>query len=201
MLKRIWLSIILTMAFASFSFAQTTESPTKKPTSQPTPKTTSEASGQTGARSRNPVSMSMIDTFNTLLDGIRAANAKTVSNIYWRSPELVIFNSNGTVTKGWEQMSKNRESSYAKLKDVVLNERDVHATMLGRDNGVVNFLWTQSQTSDGVPDSASGRTTLIFRHIGTSWKIVHAHISPDSPDPSRILQTEQTTPMTPETPL
>jgi ketosteroid isomerase-like protein len=138
--------------------------------------------------------MSMLDTFNALLDGIRAANAKTVSDYYWRSPELIIFNSNGTVTKGWEQMSKNRESSYAKLKDVVLEVRDVRATMLGRDGGVVNFLWTQSQTSDGVPDSASGRTTLVFRRVANAWKIIHAHISPDAPDPSRVLQSEQATP-------
>ena len=170
------------------AYAQGTDTPSKKSTTTPATSQTK----QTGTKTKPPGSMSMLDTFNALLEGIRAANAKAVSDIYWRSPELLIFNSNGTVTRGWDQMSKNRESSYAKLKDVVLKEREVRATMLGRDAGVVNFLWTQAQTSDGVPDSAGGRTTLVFRHIGNSWKIVHAHISPDSPDPSRVLQTEQT---------
>jgi len=188
MFKRIIPSFVLTCAIASISFAQGTTAPPKKPA---TPPAKTEPT-QTGTKAKNPASMSMLDTFNALLDGIRAANAKTVSDSYWRSPELLIFNSNGTVTKGWEQMRKNRESSYAKLKDVILEVRDVHATMLGRDGGVVNFLWTQSQTSDGMPDSASGRTTLVFRHVGNSWTIVHAHISPDSPDPSRVLQSEQT---------
>ena len=196
MLKRITLSVAMIIATASIAFAQGTDAPAKKTGSTP-PKA---GTTQTGTKGKTSASMSMLETFNALLEGIRAANAKAVSDIYWRSPALVIFNSNGTVTKGWEQMSKNREGSYAKLKDVVLTEHDVRATMIGRDAGVVNFLWTQSQTSDGAPDSASGRTTLIFRHIGTSWKIIHAHISPDSPDPSRVLQSEQATPADTPTP-
>jgi ketosteroid isomerase-like protein len=187
MLKRIILSIAMMFVVTSMSVAQSTEMPAKKTTTTPAKTDTT----QTSTKPKNPASMSMLDTFNALLDGIRAANAKTVSDFYWRSPELVIFNSNGTVTKGWDQMSKNRESSYAKLKDVVLQERDVHARMFGLDYGAVSFLWTQSQTSDGVPDSASGRTTLIFRRVGKVWKIIHAHISPEAPDPSRVLKSEQ----------
>lgn len=191
MLKRINLIIAMTFTCAAFSFAQGTIVPAKKTTPAAKTQTT-----QTETKSKSSASMTMLETFNALLDGIRAANAKAVSDFYWRSPELVTFNSNGTITKGWEQMRKNRESSYAKLKDVVLDTREVHATMLGRDAGIVQFLWTQSQTSDGMADSASGRTTLVFRHYVNGWKIIHAHISPDSPDPSRVLQSEQAQPST-----
>jgi len=187
MLKRIILLFVAIFAFATMSLAQETDTPitTKVP---PPPKT---RTTQPGTTTKTSASMSMLDTFNALLEGIRSANAKVVSDFYWRSPELVIFNSNGTVTRGWDQMSKNRESSYAKLKDVILQESDVHARMFGLDYGEVNFLWTQSQTNDGVPDSASGRTTLIFRRVGKAWKIIHAHISPSAPDQSRVLQSEQ----------
>ena len=96
----------------------------------------------------------------------------------------------GTVTRGWEQMHTNRQSSYAKLKDVKLEVRDARVQMLGRDGAVVAFLWTQSQTYDGTPDTATGRTTLVFRRIGKQWK---AHISPDSPDQLRVPASERTT--------
>ena len=105
----------------------------------------------------------------------------------------MIFNSNGTVTKGWAQLHSNMESSYPNLKDVKLDPRDVHVQMLGRDGAVISFHWTQSQTANGTPETATGRTTLVFRRIGTAWKIVHRQTSTDSLDQSRVLPSERTT--------
>ena len=113
---------------------------------------------------------------------------------YWNSSTLVLFNYNGTVTKGWDQLKKNRESSFPQSKDVKLEIRDRHVTMLGRDGAVVTCLWTQAQTFNGQPDSASGRMTLVFKRVGTEWKAVHLHTSPDKPDASRIPPSEQPTP-------
>ena len=135
--------------------------------------------------------------FNKLLDGIRKANVKAVTDVYWNSPQLNLFNYNGTVTKGWEQMRKNRESSYPDLKDVKLDVRDVSITMLGRDGGVVSCLWTQSQTYKGTPETATGRMTLVFKRVGKDWKAIHLHTSPDKPDPSRVLPSEQAPASTP----
>ena len=73
----------------------------------------------------------MLAAFNGLLDGIRHANVDEVMGVYWNSPRLNLFNYNGTVTKGWEQVRKNRESSYPEIKDVKLEVRDVSVTMLG----------------------------------------------------------------------
>jgi hypothetical protein len=146
------------------------------------------------ATKTEPSAKDVLATFHTLLDGIRNANVNVVTGVYWNSPQLVLFNNNGTVTKGWEQMRKNRESSYPNLKDVKLDVRDERVQMLGRDGAVVTCLWTQSQNYKDTPETATGRMTIVFRRIGTAWKAVHLHTSPDAPDPSRVLPSEQTTP-------
>src|SRR5437764_15477430 len=97
-------------------------------------------------------------------------------------------------------MHSNIESSFPNLKDVKLDPRDVRVQMLGRDGATVSFLWTQSQTVSGTPETGTGRTTLVYRRIGTSWKIVHRHTSPESPDQSRVLPSERTTPTPTPTP-
>jgi ketosteroid isomerase-like protein len=129
--------------------------------------------------------------FNKLLDGIRKANVKSVTDVYWNSPQLNLFNYNGSVTKGWEQMRKNRESSYPEIKDVKLDVRDVNVTMLGVNAALVTCVWTQSQNYKGTPETASGRMTLVFRKVGPAWKAIHLHSSPDQPNPAAIPPSEQ----------
>jgi uncharacterized protein (TIGR02246 family) len=138
--------------------------------------------------------------FDTLIDGIRRADAKAVMDVYWNSPQLVLFNNNGTVTKTWEQVRQNRESLYAKVSDVKLDVRDVQVRPLGPSAAVVSCLWEQSQTADGQPERATGRLSIVFQKVGTAWKAVHAHTSPDRPDPSRLLPSERTTTTTPAEP-
>lgn len=216
MLKRFFLIMTLVCAVAIVGYAQNANSSTttRQRTSTPTatPKTSTQGAQTTGAQEASPAptprtpgkrtsnakseptSKDVLAAFNTLLDGIRSADVDVVTGVYWNSPQLVLFNNNGTVTKGWEQMRKNRESSYPNLKEVKLTERDVRVQMLGRDGAVVTCLWTQSQTYKELPETATGRMTIVFRRIGTTWKAVHLHTSPDAPDPSRLLPSEQTTP-------
>jgi ketosteroid isomerase-like protein len=146
---------------------------------------------------QDPASQSVATAFNALINGIRKSDLNAITSAYWNSPRLVLFNNNGTVTKGWEQMRKNRESSIKDVKDVKLEVRDVSITMLGRDGAVVNALWTQSQDYKGQPETATGRMTIVFRRIGTAWKAIHLHTSPDRPDPSRVMPSEQTATPTP----
>ena len=153
--------------------------------------------------SETPGSQSVIAAFNALVNGIRHADAKAVSGVYLNSPRLILFNNNGTVTRGWDQMRKNRESSYVDVKDVKLDVRDVSITMLGRDGALVSCLWTQSQTYKGTPETATGRMTLVFKRVGKDWKAIHLHTSPDKPEPARVLPSEQipgTTPPAPPNP-
>ena len=139
--------------------------------------------------------------FNKLLDGIRKANVKAVTDVYWNSPQLNLFNYNGTVTKGWEQMRKNRESSYPEIKDVKLDVRDVNITMLGQTAALVTCVWTQSQNYKGAPETASGRMTLVFRKVGPAWKAIHLHSSPDQPNPAAIPPSEQQQPTPAPSPI
>ena len=139
-------------------------------------------------------STGVLAAFDKIIDGIRKANVDLYMSGYWDSAPLVLFNYNGSVTRGWDQLKKNRESSFPQSKEVKLDIRDRHVTMLGRDGAVVTCLWSQSQTFNGQPDTASGRMTLVFKRVGNEWKAVHLHTSPDKPDATRIPASEQPTP-------
>jgi ketosteroid isomerase-like protein len=175
-----------------------TSKPSPTPTKTVTKSSDSSPSGsQTGGATSTPAtgpSTAVLAAFDKIIDGIRRANVNLYMSGYWNSPTLVLFNYNGTATRGWDQLKKNRESSFPQSKEVKLEVRDRHLTMLGRDGAVVTCLWTQSQTFNGQPDSASGRMTLVFKRVGTEWKAVHLHTSPDKPDPSRVPASEQTPP-------
>jgi ketosteroid isomerase-like protein len=105
-----------------------------------------------------------------------------------------MFNYNGSVTKGWEQVRRNRESSYPEIKDVKLDVRDVSVTMLGQAGALVTCQWTQTQNYKGAPETASGRMTLVFRRVGNAWKAIHLHSSPDAPNPASIPPSERPSP-------
>jgi ketosteroid isomerase-like protein len=219
MLRRLLTIIMVTCALSAYGFAQNSNSSTatRKRTSaaqtktasspakgveeagaqqQPeeTPARTPSARSKTAGSKNVPTAKDVLATFNALLEGIRHTDVNAVTGVYWNSPQLVLFNNNGSVTKGWEQLHTNRESSYPNMKDVKLDVRDVRVQMLGRDGAVITCLWTQSQTYKGSPETATGRMTLVFRRIGITWKAVHLHTSPDSPDQSRVLPSEQATP-------
>lgn len=195
----------LLLIFSTFSFAQnanssattnsrprTTTSPAPAAKVQAKPVAKPAATPAKQAATPAPAADTVSATFDKIIEGLRTTNVDLATKGYWNSPALVLFNYNGSVTKGWEQMRKNRESSYRDIKDVKLDIRDKHVFMLGRDGAVVTCLWTQSQTYKGAPDSASGRMTLVFKHVGTAWKAVHLHTSPDRPDASRVPASEQT---------
>jgi ketosteroid isomerase-like protein len=179
-------NILLVMSFVVLSFS-TAVAQTKPPVPTRTPATQTEQTAPTGPEAVRAA-------FNKLLDGIRKANVKVVADVYWNSPQLNLFNYNGTVTKGWEQMRKNRESSYPEIKDVKLDVRDVNITMLGQTAALVTCVWTQSQNYKGAPETASGRMTLVFRKVGPAWKAIHLHSSPDQPNPAAIPPSEQQQP-------
>ena len=134
------------------------------------------------------------EAFDSLVDGIRRADAAAVTELYWNSPQLVVFNNNGTVTRGFAQVKENRQSLYAKVSDVKLDVRDVRVKTLGPTAAVVTCLWEQSQTAEGQPERATGRLTIVYQKVGAAWKIVHTHTSPDKPSPSNLLPSERTPP-------
>ena len=158
--------------------------------SKPTPATAPKKQATT-TPAQDPGSAGVLAAFNTLLNGIRHASVDEVMSAYWNNPQLNLFNYNGSVTKGWNQVRKNRESSYPEIKDVKLEVRDVAVTMLGPTGAVVTCQWTQSQDYKGAPETASGRMTLVFKRIGNAWKAIHLHSSPDAPNPAVIPPSEK----------
>lgn len=154
------LLIILTLSF--IAFGQTT-------------KKTKPAANQTATEEK-----AVRAAFEDLIRALEDSNIEGSTEPYWNSSDLQVFNHNGTVTKGWEQNRKNRESSYPRIKNTKLETRDVRVTMLGNGGALVTFLWKQTREFDGKAESASGRTTLVYKKIGKDWKIVHTHASPDN---------------------
>lgn len=210
MIKKLFLGAAILVALASAAFAQNSNTsttgghgrtggtqaparttPTPAPKQTPTPARTTPRGGASGADSAQ--SRAVRDAFDSLVDGIRKADAATVMALYWNSPQLSLFNNNGTVTRSWEQARNNRESLYSKVSDVKLDVRDVRVKTLGPTAAVVTCLWEQTQTADGQPEHATGRLTLVYQKIGADWKIVHTHTSPDRPSPSNLLPSERTT--------
>jgi hypothetical protein len=186
------------------SNTQSTRTRTVAPKPSPTPKTVTKSSGTEGATTQKPKakqapaqsasSGTVLTAFNNLLDGIRHADVKAATGAYQNTPRLVLFNYNGTVTRGWDQLKQNRESSYPGMKDVKLDVKDLRVTMLGRDAALITCQWTQSMTFRGTFETDSGRMTIVFRKVGKDWKAIHLHTSPDKVDPTRIPPSEQATP-------
>lgn len=197
MIKRLLCNTTFVLALAATAHAQNTNAAPTPAT--PAPGQTNAATARTRrATAQTPAEAAQASAvraaFDSLVDGIRRADAAAVAKLYWNSPQLSVFNNNGTVTKSFEQARSNRESLYAKVSDVKLDVRDVRVKTLGASGAVVTCLWEQSQTADGQPEHATGRLTIVYQKVGADWKIVHTHTSPDRPDPSRLLPSERTTP-------
>jgi ketosteroid isomerase-like protein len=212
-MKRLFVAASVLFSCAGLAFAQnsnsstvapSTSSPTTRertvapPRPTPTPRTVTKtpptdpkpsATSRPGATGQVSPSGSVLSAFNNLLDGIRHADVKAATNAYQNTPRLLLFNYNGTVTKGWDQLKANREASYPQMKDVKLDVRDVRVTMLSPTSAFITCQWTQSMTFNGTPETDTGRMTIVFRKIGRDWKAVHLHTSPDS-----TTASEQTTP-------
>ena len=130
--------------------------------------------------------------FNRLVEGIKQVDADKVMSVYNNSDRILFFNNNGTATLGWENMKKNRESLYANTKNVSLDITGLRIEMLGKDAAYATCKRKQQQEYNDKLESASGRMTLVFRKIGSDWKIVHLHTSPDNPDATRpVLPSER----------
>ena len=222
MSRKIFAACLLAFALAAAASAQntngsaTTQTPRRRParpaaTATPAPSPAAEGqtpaadtatppsvrarrAGQPGAAATDPAARAVRAVFDNLIRGIERSDVDAVMALYWNSPQLVIFNNNGTVTRGWEQVRSNRASSYPDAKNVQIETRDVRVQALGRDGAIVSCLWRQTQEFRDTPESASGRLTVVFRLINNGWKIVHTHSSPEAPDPSRLMPSEQTTP-------
>jgi ketosteroid isomerase-like protein len=145
-----------------------------------------------GASAKVDPAKSVRNAFDRLIEGIRQVDVEKVMSVYEKSGDNLFFNNNGSITRGWDTMKSNRESSYAKTKNVSLETTGVRVEMLGANSAYVTCKWKQDQEYDGKLETASGRMTLVFRKTGKDWKIAHLHTSPDNPAPTRpVLDSER----------
>lgn len=152
------------------------------------------AFGQKAAAQKPDLTKPVHDAFDRLIDGIKTADAAKVMSVYENSPRILFFNNNGSVTQGWEAMKSLREESYAKAKNVNLEVTGVRIEMLGPSAAYLTCKWKQSQETDGKVENSSGRMTLVFKKIGTDWKVVHLHTSPDNPPANRPVAPSERLP-------
>ncbi|MEP6703893.1 MAG: nuclear transport factor 2 family protein [Acidobacteriota bacterium] len=141
------------------------------------------------------------EAFERMTEGIRQVDANKLMSVYDNNDRTLFFNNNGSVTMGWGQMKKNRDESFAKIKNVTLEPTGVRVEMLSPSSAYVSFKWKQTQETDGKLESASGRTTLVFKLIGKDWKVVHVHSSPDNAPVNRpMFDSEREKPASNEKP-
>jgi ketosteroid isomerase-like protein len=134
--------------------------------------------------------------FDRLTEGIKQLDADKLMSVYDNNERTLFFNNNGTVTMGWTQMKKNRDESFAKTKNVTLETTGVRVEILSPTSAYVSFKWKQTQEYEGKLESASGRTTLVFKLIGKDWKVVHVHSSPDNAPVTRpVFDSEREKPV------
>ena len=149
-----------------------------------------------GAAKADPV-QGVRDAVDRMVEAIRQVDVDKLMSVYDNSDRTLFFNNNGSVTLGWAQMKENRQSSFAKTKNVTLETTGMRTELLSPTSAYVSFKWKQTQESDGKLESASGRTTLVFKKIGKDWKVVHAHISPDNAPVNRpVFDSEREKPST-----
>lgn len=155
---------------------------------------------KTGGAAKPDPAKGVRDAFERLTEGIRQVDAAKLMSVYDNNERTLFFNTNGSVTMGWEQMKKNRDESFAKIKNVTLETTGVRYELLSPTSAYVSYKWKQTQEYDGKLESSTGRTTLIFKKIGTAWKAVHLHSSPDNVPPTRpLLDSEREVPAKPST--
>lgn len=124
--------------------------------------------------------------FQTLIEGIRQADVDKVMSVYNKDDRTLFFNYNGTATIGWQNMYDNRKSSYSKRSNVSLETTGVRVEILSPTSAYVSCKWKQTQEFEGKLEQSSGRMTLVFKKLGSEWKVLHLHTSPDT-FPSAVM--------------
>ncbi len=107
-----------------------------------------------------------------------AGNIEAFMSGYSQSSELS-FNSDGTVTHGWQatlDRYKSRYSSRDKMGQ--LEFTDLAVKLLNVDSAIVTGNWKLIRADD----SPNGSFTLVFQIVEGDWKIIHDHTS-SAPDP------------------
>ena len=113
-----------------------------------------------GAEKPDPVK-GVRDAFDRMMEGIRQVDANKLMSVYDNSERTLFFNSNGTVTMGWTQMKKNRDESFAKIKNVTLETTGERFELLSPTSAYVSFKWKNRSMPAGSQPRSRVLDTLL----------------------------------------
>jgi uncharacterized protein (TIGR02246 family) len=84
--------------------------------------------------------------------------------------ETTTFVSGDEMTRGWQTVLDRYKQHY-KSKDEMgsLTFSDLDVKPIGKDLAIVDGRWKLTRAGD----TPHGRFTLLFRHTGSEWRIVH----------------------------
>jgi ketosteroid isomerase-like protein len=93
---------------------------------------------------------------------------------YARSDDIV-FISGDSLSYGWQTVLDRYKRNYnTREKMGTLSFSDLEIKLIGKDAASVIGRWKLTLANNDTPH---GRFTLIFRHTGKNWRIVHDHTS------------------------
>jgi ketosteroid isomerase-like protein len=102
-----------------------------------------------------------------------AGNIDEFMDYYWKSADLT-FSSAGQTTRGWEATLTSYKSRYPTPEQMgKVSFADIEVMPLGDSAALVLGTWHLDRAADPLKGSFS----LVFRHIGGRWLIVHDHTS------------------------
>jgi ketosteroid isomerase-like protein len=102
-----------------------------------------------------------------------AGNLAGFMETYWRSPHTR-FQSGGDVSLGWQTVFDRYRKRYGDRAAMGrLDFSELEVTVLGSDAALASGRWRLQRAQD----SPSGLFTLLLRHLGEGWRIVHDHTS------------------------
>src|SRR5438445_13315502 len=77
------------------------------------------------------------EAFDRLVEGIKQVDVNKVMSSYAKTNDLLVFNNNGTATKGWDNVNDNTKQVYAKLSNVSLDITGLNIRMIGATGAFV----------------------------------------------------------------
>ena len=132
---------------------------------------------------------------NLAADLSRYGSAASWKGVYYRGEKIGFTVSQVQVTDDGFELQEDGRLQFSLLGSTtaaILKTTGVRVEMLSPTSAYVTFKWKQTREFDGKLESASGRTTLVFKKTGKEWKAVHLHTSPDNPAPTRpVLESER----------
>ena len=122
---------------------------------------------------------SVLDVFNTLINGMNEHQPEEIAKCYWNDTSLV-YVAEGQITKGWEALLEKVTTFYTDsmnlsnkivLDEILVDVLDKNYSVVTA-NGIISFLDDSGELRD-----MKYSITDIFKSDGNSWVIINEHES------------------------